>query len=655
MYDVNDVRENGMAGFENLRSLLQHLETAAGEYARPRELQSLFCRLLGESESTYEQPGFDEILWEYNVFRLKFEDGELNKCYAHFLDEFTPQAYTYVMARLMSTTNPVLKHRYAHALWCRCDGQKEIRHATMAVDAYLRAAQGYETQAGHAPNLPYGLAMSHAIRNAYGLAARTNQPLAHIKAEILRMAKYFTTGYTWLFRVRDELITLILRERKHFTDADLSGLQDVCWDLYVSANLDREVRIQDAKDILDLGQKIDRKLGQTSHNWDLARAECYVRLMGIRKPGDCAVPQFCLHAIQNYRRAGEEDKARMLEAQYGSLADSVQLACVRTQVDMTSTMMEAKQRSEEVAGLSPAEVITFLVSQTDLLPCCDDIKQVLSEGAVDELLMDAPSAIIDDRGHLTERHATSEEREKRERLRLFGQLLDVRYLPIVHKVILGAIKAEKLSIDALREHLLQKSWLGKDIEGQSPTKGRRHYRWWDLLEPSLIGYFEKAKQWLTDPSHVPNLIVEIDSLTMKFEGMLRDLLRRSGVPTFQQKRQDHGLTEEKYVGKLLDTEDAKRIFSGDDLLFLQFLLTEDTGYDLRNRIAHCLLLPDDYSICYMHLLFLALLRLSTYDPTPPANGCAQTAPDLRGKRDGETRRCQVLFRRRAQGTDRTKR
>ena len=34
---------------------------------------------------------------------------------------------------------------------------------------------------------------------------------------------------------------------------------------------------------------------------------------------------------------------------------------------------------------------------------------------------------------------------------------------------------------------------------------------------------------------------------------------------------------------------------------------------MRNRIAHCLLLAKDYSIDYMHLLLLALLRFSKYD------------------------------------------
>jgi hypothetical protein len=148
---------------------------------------------------------------------------------------------------------------------------------------------------------------------------------------------------------------------------------------------------------------------------------------------------------------------------------------------------------------------------------------------------------------------------------------------------------------------------------QSPTKGTYHYQWWDLIEPSLVGYFEKTRQWLLDQTRIPNLILEIDSLTPKFEGLLRDLLQLAGAPTFQPKKQDRSLTEEMYIGRLLYTDDMKRLFVEDDLFFLQFLFSEDSGYDLRNRVAHCLMLAEDYGIQYMHLLLLALLKLSKYD------------------------------------------
>ncbi len=621
-----------MAKFDNLQSLLEHLETDALEEARPWKLQLLIGELLrGPAPAPApEQGGFDAARCEYDVFCLKFENGELDSHCNHILQEFLPQAYAYVAARLAATTNPVLKHQYAHVLWCRRDGQKQIKHARIAIESYLRAAQGYEQHARkqHARktgNLPYGVAMSCAIRNAYGLAAQTSQPLAEIKAEILRLAKRFKTVDTWLFRVRHELITLILRERKHFEDGELSGLQDTCWRLVQRCTkLGREWHLSSAIDMIDLGQKLDQRLKRTSHNWDLARAKCYERLMGMREPGDCARPRLCLDAIQSYRKAGRENKARVLEGQYPDIARSVQLACFGISVDMTDTMVKAHKLAEEVASLSQGEVVAFLASQADLLPRHDDVRRMLSQGITDSLLTDATSATIDDRGHLTEYCATPEEHEERETLRLYARQLHSRHLPIIHGTIVSAIAADGLSIETLREYLQRSSWLCKDVEAQSPTKGKYRYRWWDLLEPSLAGYLGKMRQWLADQTRIPNLVLEIDSLTLKFEGLVRDLLQRGGTPTFQRKRHDSDLTEEKYVGNLLSTNDARHVFTEDDHLFLRFLLTEDNGCDLRNRIAHCLLCADDYHIEYMHLLLLALLRLSKYDLTPAANGHTET-------------------------------
>ena len=608
-----------MSDFENLEILLSHLEGHAIEYVNGSGLygiRSLSETLYDQKKAEGQNTEAERSLWELWTFGLVFTDGDLENWCFHVIARFDERAYTYVRARCLSTKNPFLAAQYAHTLWH--GPTKDIGHARRAIDSYLEIVRLCECEDKKSPSGEKGFALTAAARNAYGLAVRTGYRLPDTKAEVLRLIEGFNFASGWSVRLRQVLIPVVLKDKKHFGKAELSGLSEICWRLANSSmKSQREDQFHDAKDLVNLGQKVDQRVGRTSRNWDLQRAKCFERIMRMRSPGDCATAEFCLDAIQNYRKAGKEEKAKALEAQYGSLAGSVQFAHVRTRVDMTGTMLEAHARSEKVVTLNPREVVDFLAHQTDLLPRYDNIKRAISEGAVDPLLMDAPSATIDGAGHLTERCNTAKEREKRETLRLFGQQLGIRYLPIIHEVIVRTIAAERLSIDTLRKYLQQRSWLGKDIDAQSPTRGKYRYRWWDLLEPSLIGYFGKTKQWLADRSHVPNMILEIDSLTLKFEGMLRDLLQRDGVPTFRRKRQDHSLTEERYIGDLLYTDAIERLLGQDDLLFFRFLLSEDSGYDLRNAIAHCQLLAGDYCIHYMHLLFLALLRLSRYDLAQP--------------------------------------
>jgi len=605
-----------MSDFDDLPSLLSHLEAHAAGHAGLsglHKISTLFEAVFKRKEVDGEHEEAEKALWERWVFDLVFKDGDLENWCEHITQGFDDRAYAYLTGRLRDTKNSVLIARYAHVLWC--SPKKDIKHAQAAVDSYLTVTKWHEREDVREPQGESWFQVIVNIRNAYGLAASTKYRVDHAKSEIIRQVKHFNVRSRGNLRVRQELLGVMLKDKKHFGKGELAGIEHVCWRLAkIAMRSSSECQVQDGMDMIDLGQQVDQRLKQESHDWCLMRAQCYEKKMHMRKEGDLAVPGFCLNAIENYRKSGREAKARSLETDYGSLAGSVRLAHVSVPVDMTNTIRAARKLAEKTAKLSPGEVVSFLVNQPELLPRCVDIKRMLSQGVVDPLLMDAASSTIDNRGHLTEHSVTTAECEKRVSLQLYAQHLELHCLAVIDEVILRTVGQQKLSASALREQFQERSWLGKDRMAQSPTRGTYRYRWWDLLEPGLVGYFEKTRQWLLDGMRVPNLMLEIDSLTPKFEGLLRDLLQLAGAPTFQPKKQDHSLTEEMYIGKLLRMDDViKRLFEEDDLFFLRFLFSEDGGYDLRNKIAHCLMLAEDYSIQYMHLLLLALLKLSKYD------------------------------------------
>ena len=89
------------------------------------------------------------------------------------------------------------------------------------------------------------------------------------------------------------------------------------------------------------------------------------------------------------------------------------------------------------------------------------------------------------------------------------------------------------------------------------------------------------------------------------------------MPTFRQKpdRKGRTTTEEKDLAALLYDQRIRLLFEESELFFFRFLLVEKSGCNLRARIAHSLMLADDYHQDYMHLLVLALLKLARYDLT----------------------------------------
>jgi hypothetical protein len=97
--------------------------------------------------------------------------------------------------------------------------------------------------------------------------------------------------------------------------------------------------------------------------------------------------------------------------------------------------------------------------------------------------------------------------------------------------------------------------------------------------------------------------------------LFRDICQLKGIPTFYSGKDVKGrnISKEKDIHALLYEDAVKELFSEDDMLFFKFLLVEKAGYNLRHRVAHSLLLFQEYGIEHFYLLLLALLRLGKYD------------------------------------------
>ncbi len=277
-----------MAQFNNLKSLYDHLERQATNYAGGHRISSLFGAVYKLKEAEDNRNEADQTLWECWFFGLKFTPGDVENWCSHITERFNQPIYTHVAERLMSTRNSVLRARYAHILWGRAK-QREIGHARIAIDSYLEAGKAYEIRDKKEPQGLWGLEVLFAIRNAYGLAIRTQYRITEVKTELFRLIRRFNPKSRWSFRVRQELITVMLEDKQQFEISELAGLQEVCWRLADVGMKSRiEAPIQEAKDMLGLGEKIDQRLRQKSHNWSLRRGKCYEILMQIREEGDLA-------------------------------------------------------------------------------------------------------------------------------------------------------------------------------------------------------------------------------------------------------------------------------------------------------------------------------------------------------------------------------
>jgi len=328
---------------------------------------------------------------------------------------------------------------------------------------------------------------------------------------------------------------------------------------------------------------------------------------------------FCEQALAYYRKAKNNQKVQELEKKREQFAKIIQPQSVGTQVDLTEHIKWCKQVAAEIAEKPVDQIVATLAVDQGLLPDVDDIKRLAKESLQNHpLLALAPETMLDDRRHVVQHVVTPDEKERAGILRLFDFFLRMDRLYLVSEVIFAAFNAGKLTKQSVTKFLREHSWLGRKLRLEVAADDMREYTWIDLLQPGFEAYFEALRTYTEgkEPPHA--LVLAIDSLTVKFEGLLRDLCRFQGVTTTFDKpesrdKPDRIVTHEKDITQLLREPVLENLLSSADLLFLKYLLVEHIGMNLRHKVAHCLLSFGNYDLGTAHLVFLGIMRLSKFD------------------------------------------
>lgn len=168
----------------------------------------------------------------------------------------------------------------------------------------------------------------------------------------------------------------------------------------------------------------------------------------------------------------------------------------------------------------------------------------------------------------------------------------------------------KITFESLKDYLENNTWYNDANFIINPDEKDYSFKWLDFILPPLKLFFEQSEKDIENSSHTPEgYILAIDSLTMKFEGVLRDFSNRIGAQIIES---DETKTEQRIdFDKLFDNEKFKAVIPEDDIALFKFLFTRK-GVNLRNNIAHSFFAPKDYSASLVWLLICAFLKLGNY-------------------------------------------
>ncbi len=574
-------------------------------------------RLLKEDQNNPSEA--KKAQWEVDFFYFGIKGGELNPSRSmankegHVLNfpdlkKFDEKTVEYLQERLHGTKNILLKSRYSTILWN--SPKKHGKYAKIAVDSFIDLIKIYENKDKKDDKKDYDIDIVETAKNAYKIALQSKYKLNESKSEIKRLINQFKICNS-LWRL--SLVELMLNDRKNFKKNDFNGINDVLWKL--SKSLIKSEKIDAAIRVLEIGVRVENIISEGKYDWLKEIAVSYEMRMKIAENNhDSAAMFFCENALEYYKKIKDEDKVSELEIKYHSFKKSQKFKKFETQVDLTETYKIIKQIVKNLMKKDSDETIKYLMLDPHILPKQEEIEKFVETLQEQYLSKNLPTKIIDRSGNVSQRFSEPEEIRYATILKQYEIELELNTVNLLNKLFLTAIMENKLSYKILLNYLIDNSWYGKTIQ-KSINDKTIEYNWLDIIAPALFEYFDQIEFYLLNPSNAPNLVLVIDSLNLKMEGLFRDIIQNCGEITFYQTQDNKGrnISREKDINALLREDCLKKLFTKDEILFFKFLLVEKAGYNLRHNVAHAFLLYDEYSIGIAHLLLLLLLRLGKFD------------------------------------------
>ncbi|MBF0556682.1 MAG: hypothetical protein HQK96_19365, partial [Nitrospirae bacterium] len=359
-----------------MEEVYSYLEVHALDYKYEHQIGGLFKNLRDKLREAKQDDDTKKAQWEIDIFNFGIRGNELKPKFSGTNDKgevfqypdikiFTEETYTYFKKRFSATYNPLLRTRYAHLLWL--SPQKHQAFAKTAVDGYLNLIDIYEEKDKQDLKQHYGLDVLNFVESAYRLARTISYRLPDISGKIKQIIHQYSYQSTSSFVIRHNLIEIMLRNKKLFTEVECESLPKVS--LTVSENLVKANNLHAAIDMLRLNIRIFERLGKEPREWKEKIAQHYEALMlQAESQNNLASMTFCQQALKEYRKLGDQKKVEELEKNFTAIKSSARLQRFETTIDLTKHIENCLSNAKKVAGRSAEEIVMILMLDKSLLP-----------------------------------------------------------------------------------------------------------------------------------------------------------------------------------------------------------------------------------------------------------------------------------------------
>ncbi len=539
------------------------------------------------------------------MFQTVSEQGDTIYEYPSSKD-IKPEMIHYLFQRIKETTNFSAKARYAQVIVNCADKTNAGKAIPLLVDAYIGFIQQLLSQPFVAGERCYMI--RSAFENLYPHVLKSRYRYEEIN-ELFKKLVFDDAALSPTFRV--SMINYLFEQRKHFPKETLVNCLSICERIY-STPEGKEIRV--LEDLWTVTGSLIRSVSGDATIWQSRLAEAYEKQIDevSHDTSGMAAMDSCKRAIEKYRLAKNEIKVKELSIKYTDLRKKLKLSKVETNFEVNELNKHFNHFKTCFKKLlkekSSMEIIEFIINAPQLFPQVSLLKKRGKDRQRDftdyiRLLK------ADSNKNFSKEIITKEEHELNKlyesyhfdiQLYINHQLLLIFYLGYTY---------DRINYHTIIGFLKERSWIGKNLSRVDSGGDTITYNWLSLLGPALYelffgfeGYFKKIK------GHM-NIVLPLDSLTLKFEGLLRDFARIAGAQTIINAK---GNIREMYIEELLDTEEVQKFFSEDDLMLFRYIFVSRLGLNLRNQIAHCFYGYNQYSLDKVLLVLMAILKLGKY-------------------------------------------
>lgn len=531
---------------------------------------------------------FADFSIENGIHVPKFQSG----ANAYPTLELFDDNFDYIKTRANQVQNPKYKAKYNHLLWL--SPQKHIDFAKQAIESYLSLLK--KSSFSVDDNLQC-LSFGKYFKNLFILS----QTINYKKEEIINYLVSLLESDKLNDFTKYSLMDFLIQNGKKIDSSITKQFYDY------SNNKINHLNGRILESYLSLLVLLSQKLKTSQSEFHEKLGDYHISQLETEKNKGFIAHHYYTNALEEYKKANNKEKIERTSVLLEQAKKTIDLKKISVSSEDNEEMQNllnqwwnfTKAKTNHLIENGNSEDIFGFLIVENLFPKTDKLNEEKRP-----TILDLVTTITFDINKNVSKN------NKSSGINLYSLHINNFSIRQIWLVFSEGIKSGKISFESLIDYLKNNSWYGNDFTYLDTNNETQGFNWIELISPSLQSFFVQSEIDIKTNSNNPQgYILAIDSLVLKFEGLLREFSRMIGAQTIEIK--DNGTEERISFDKLLDNEKLKALLPTDDIAYFKFLFLSD-GMNLRNNIAHSFFKTKNYTSGTMLLLIVALLRLGNY-------------------------------------------